>query len=171
MVLDQSNEWFLPDDWSRPNLCSMPRYLRLWGKGERVVRINHRKTDQRAGVAAVEFAVCLPVILILVIGTIQACSMLFLKQSLSVVAYEGVRTCVDYKSTPADLQSVCEQILKDRNVKGASVTVSPSDFDKSPIESWITVTVTAPCDTNAAVAGFWYSGRSLTSNATMMKEF
>ena len=47
----------------------------------------HRRT--RRAVAAVEFAVCLPVIIMLVFGAIEASSFIFLKQSLNVAAYEG----------------------------------------------------------------------------------
>ena len=41
-----------------------------------------------------ELAVCLPVVVLLVIATIEACSAMFLKQSLTVAAYEGVRTAL-----------------------------------------------------------------------------
>ena len=41
----------------------------------------------RRGVAAAELAVCLPIVVLMVIATIEACSALFLKQSLTVAAY------------------------------------------------------------------------------------
>ena len=50
--------------------------------------------ESRSGVAAAEFAVCLPVIVLLVLAMIESCTMVFLKQSVSIAAYEGVRTAL-----------------------------------------------------------------------------
>ena len=64
-------------------------------------RNHHRPTKSvggdapsRSGVAAVEFAVCLPVLVVLILGSIECCSMIFLRQSLAIVAYEGLRVAV-----------------------------------------------------------------------------
>ena len=42
---------------------------------------------------------------VLVIGTIEACSMIFLKQSLAVAAYEGARTAIVPGTTQADVDA------------------------------------------------------------------
>lgn len=42
-------------------------------------QFNRRKTARRRGAAVVEFAVCLPVIILVVLGSIEAASMLFLR--------------------------------------------------------------------------------------------
>lgn len=127
--------------------------------------------ETRSGIAAVELAVCLPVILVLILGTMQACSMFYLKQNLSVSAYEGIRRCVDYKASTADVNAACLQILSDRKVAGGSVTISPADFETRPRQTWITVTVKAPCNPNAPLRGWFYRNKTLTASATMMKEF
>ena len=62
------------------------------------VRGNTSRRNRR-GVAAAELAVCLPVIVMLVMATIEACSALFLKQSLTAAAYEGVRTALEESAT------------------------------------------------------------------------
>ena len=123
----------------------------------------HSKTKQeyRTGVAAVELAVCLPVILVLILGTLQACSMFYLKQNLGVSAYEGIRRCVEYNSTPAQVEATCLQVLADRRVIGGSVEISPADYATRPPRTWITVTVTAPCNPNSPLRGGVYENRSL----------
>ncbi len=68
----------------------------------------------RRGVAAAEFAVCLPVMVLLVLGMVETCSMVFLKQSLAVAAYEGAHTAVKPGATSADVRAVCDNILRDR---------------------------------------------------------
>src|SRR5262245_11435218 len=76
---------------------------------------NCRNTNRRRarrgirGVAAAELAVCLPIVVLLVLATIEACSALFLKQSLTVAAYEGVRTAIEEGATSANVQTACNQ--------------------------------------------------------------
>lgn len=50
-----------------------------------------RPGKNRRGLAAIEFAICLPVLALLVFGSLEATAFIFLKQSLHVAAYEGVR--------------------------------------------------------------------------------
>ena len=124
----------------------------------------------RRGVAAAELAVCLPIVVLMVIATIEACSALFLKQSLTVAAYEGVRTAIEERATTANVQAACNQILADRKIKGASVTLTPSNIDALNPGDFIDVTVTAPCGPNSVVPAAFYRGRSLKATASMMIE-
>src|SRR5436305_6888714 len=87
-----------------------------------------RPTAQKRGVAAAELAVCLPVVVLIVVATIESCSAMFLKQSLTVAAYEGVRTAIATGGSAANAQTVCNAILKDRRVQGSHITINPSDF-------------------------------------------
>jgi Flp pilus assembly protein TadG len=123
------------------------------------------------GVAATELAVCLPIVVLLVVATIEACSMIFLKQSLSVAAYEGVRTAITSGATAAKVQSTCNQILSDRHVKGATVTVNPVNIGAAVPGSYVDVTVTAPCAGNSVVPLQFYRGKTLSTTASMMVEF
>ena len=125
---------------------------------------------RRSGVAAAEFAVCLPLLMILFIGTIEACTMIYLKQTLSVAAYEGVRTALQTAATDADVVASANNILTARNVQGGTVTVSPGPVEDQPIQTWITVTVQAPAASNSVISSF-YSAQTISASATMMKEY
>jgi Flp pilus assembly protein TadG len=122
-------------------------------------------------VAAAELAVCLPVIVLLVVATVEACSMVFMKQSLTVTAYEGVRTALVKGTTVSDVQATCDQILRDRKIQGGTVVVSPSNFQTLPPGEYVDVTVSAPCDQNTIVPNGFYRGRNLSATASMMIEF
>jgi hypothetical protein len=98
----------------------------------------------KRGVAATELAVCLPIVVLLVVATIEANSMIFLRQSLSVAAYEGVRTAISSGATAAKVQATCKQILSDRHVAGATITVNPTNFAAAAPGIYVDVTVTAP---------------------------
>lgn len=142
-----------------------------WVIGMKKNSLNPRTQDQPRGAAAVELAVCLPLILILTLATLQACSMFYLRQSLSVAAYEGIRKAVDFRTSSSEVEDACNRILTSRNVNGATILISPSDYTTAPRESWITVTVTAPCNTNSPLRGWFYEDKSLSGSATFMKEF
>ena len=124
----------------------------------------------RLGVAAAELAVCLPVVVLLVIATIEACSALFLKQSLTAAAYEGVRTAIDQGATTASIQAACNQILDDRKIQGAKITIKPSNIASLNPGDFVDVTVTAPCNSNTPVPTTFYRGRTLSATASMMFE-
>jgi hypothetical protein len=121
-------------------------------------------------VAAAELAVCLPIVVLLVIATIEACSAIFLKQSLTVAAYEGVRTALVDGATASNVQTACNQVLADRKIEGATVTVSPLDIASLSPGEYVDVTVTAPCSENSVVPANFYRGRSLSATASMMIE-
>jgi Flp pilus assembly protein TadG len=131
---------------------------------------NRRRTG-RAGVAATEFAVCLPVIVLIVLATIEACTMVFLKQSLSIAAYEGARVALTQNATPANVQRTAQQILSERRVNGGTVSLDPANLNAIQQGQFITVTVTAPAASNNSIPLRFYRGRTLTGSATMMKEF
>lgn len=125
----------------------------------------------RSGVAAAELAVCLPVIVLLVLATIEACTMVFLKQSLTVASYEGARVALANGATNQDVQTACEQILQDRRVEGGTVSVRPPDLPALQPGDMVDVTVTAPCGPNSVLPVMFYRDRSMTSTASMMIEF
>ena len=97
--------------------------------------------------------------------------MVYLKQSLSIAAYEGVRTAIGATATTADVQNTCNQILLGRNVVDPSVTLTPANFDHSSPGEYVDVTVSAPCDKNTVVPNAFYKGKTLSSTASMMIEF
>ena len=133
-------------------------------------RRNSRNADRR-GVAATELAVCLPVLLLLVIGTIEASTMIYLKQSLAVSAYEGVRAAIQPGAETGDVLDSCQRILNQRNVKEADIQISPTNFASQAPETWVQIEITAPCNSNSVFPGWFYNGQELTSSATMMIEY
>jgi Flp pilus assembly protein TadG len=132
-------------------------------------------SDSRSGIAATELAVCLPaclpILVLLIMGTIDACSMIYLKQTHSVAAYEGARASLRHNAVTSDVSDACKQILTPRNVNAATISVTPSDFDTQPVQTWITVTVSASGGSNSIMPGWFYDTVVVTGTATMMKEY
>jgi hypothetical protein len=118
----------------------------------------------RSGAAVVELAITLPVFVLILFAT-------FLQQSLEICAYQGARIALIPSSTSAKVNSACATILADRKVKSASVSVSPSNYESQPYGTLILVRVTAPCNSNSPFSPWFYGGRSLTGEVTLMKEY
>jgi Flp pilus assembly protein TadG len=137
-----------------------------------LLKRTRRHTARRncRGVAAVELAVCLPIVVLLVVATIEACSAVFLKQSLTVAAYEGVRTALVEGATASNVQAACNQVLADRNIEHGTITVSPTDIASLSVGEFVDVTVSAPCNENSVVPANFYRGRRMSATASMMIE-
>jgi Flp pilus assembly protein TadG len=134
---------------------------------------NIRRTNcsgKRRGVAAAELAVCLPVIVLLVIATIESCSALFLKQSLTSAAYEGVRAAIKQGATTVSVQTACNQILADRRIQGSKVILTPASISSLKAGQYVDVAVSAPCNSNSPVPTTFFRGRTLQAKASMMIE-
>ena len=125
----------------------------------------------RSGAAMVEFALTLPLLLTIVLGTIETCSMLHLKQTLHIAAYEAARVALVPKTTAAQVSYAAQAILTDRKVQGSSIAISPSSFSTAPISSYITVTVTAPSNSNFGVPLLFFKDKTITGTCSMMKEY
>lgn len=128
------------------------------------------KVTGRRGAALTEFAVILPVLVLMFFGTVEACSMINLEQSLKVAAYEATRIALVPGTTAGNVTAAATQVLEDRNIAGGAVTISPSDFNSAATGTYVSVTVTAPAKGNSLVGAWFYGGRTLTSTVEMMKE-
>lgn len=116
-----------------------------------------------------EFAVCLPVLVLLVFGSIEASSFIFLKQSLSVASYEGAREAAKSNSTDADAVARAEAILTSRGVNDFEVRF-PEGVDGVERGEQIVCEVSAPTRTNSPLAGDFVANRNLTTRVVMLKE-
>ncbi|MEX2092871.1 MAG: TadE family protein [Pirellulales bacterium] len=124
----------------------------------------------RRAAAAAELAICLPLIVFLLLASLEACTMIFLDHSLTIASYEGVRVAINYDSTDAAVVARANQIIADRSVEGATVSISPADVSNVNRGERITITVAAPCDDNTIIPPWFYGGKTLTCSTTMVKE-
>lgn len=130
----------------------------------------NRNKRNRSGAAVVEFAVCLPLLALLVFGTIEAASRIFLKQTLSVAAYETAREAVRAKPSNSSATALGNDILKSRQVVGGNIKFSPSNFRSAPRGSNITVEVSAPTLDNSPILGRFIADKTITAKVVMVKE-
>ncbi len=73
----------------------------------------------------VEFAVCMPLLSILALGSVEVSNAIFLKQALVASAYAGACQSVKANSTTASTLSTAKSALEFRSIKNASITYQP----------------------------------------------
>ena len=114
-----------------------------------------QRDPHRRGAAAVEFAVCLPVMLLITFGAIEASNGIYLKQILTQAAYEGARVASTVGATQSEAEAFSRLILDSRNIQNATVNITPTINANTPSGTEVTVIVTAPSNSNA-FAPLWY---------------
>jgi Flp pilus assembly protein TadG len=125
---------------------------------------------KRQGVACVEAAFCLPVILLVVLGCVEVTNKIFLKQSLSTAAYEACRTAIQSSTTTEISRSAGDEILKARGVKSATITFNPADVGNAPRGQIIRVTVNASGRANSILNNEFTVAGDVSSSVIMVKE-
>jgi len=125
---------------------------------------------KRHGAAVVEFAVCLPLIVLIVFGGIEAANMLFLRQTLVQAAYEGVKTGVKVSGSSASATASAQAVCDGRNLNNVTITLTPSDVTSIQRGELFEVMVSAPGDDNSLFPFGPFAGKNVTASAVMVKE-
>lgn len=131
----------------------------------------HRKNHKpRRGAAVVELAVCLPVLLLIGLGSIQAASMLFLRQALVQSAYEAAKVAVRNNGNVSDAIAAAERVSAGRRIRKLQIRFSPSNVASVPKGQMIQVVVSAPAKGNSLIPFDIFRNRTVSGTATMVKE-
>jgi len=115
----------------------------------------------------------LPALIALTLGTMDLCSLMFLKESAVLAAYEGARQGVARGRTNADAENRVQEFLDERNIQydGDVVQISNPGFGGAETLQNVTVTVTLPTNGNLLVPTEMFGGVNVTANVTMRKEY
>ncbi len=124
----------------------------------------------RRGAAVVEFAICLPIILFIVLASIEAASLMFLRQALVQSAYEGAKVAIRNGGTNADATAAVNAVAAGRRINSLNVTFTPSDISSVTPGETIRVDITAPGDANSFIPFGPFKGKTITAQAVMVKE-
>lgn len=112
-----------------------------------------------AGQAAVEFAIVLPVALVVVLGVVQVGLALRNELAVNVAAREGARAA----AVTTDMSAAAAQAARGAVSLPVEVTASASDRD-------VTVTVTYVDNTDIAIIGAFMGPITHTASVTMVLE-
>ena len=133
------------------------------------IRRTRTNRDRTRGVAVVELAVCLPVVVTILLGTIEACVMMQLKQNLTITAYEGARVGILPGTESATVNAQCQMLLDDRSIQMSNISMTP-DPSTMDVGDMFTVTVSADCSANSVVGAVFFQGKTITESVVMRAE-
>ncbi|MCA9198033.1 MAG: pilus assembly protein [Planctomycetales bacterium] len=125
--------------------------------------------QKRKAAALVELAVCLPAIVALTFGTIEATTMMFLKQSLAITAYEGVRVAIKKGTSTTDVENACNQILTSRRIQNSNITIEPASLTGVSPGEEVMVRISAPVQDNSVMQLRFFTG-SISAEVCMVRE-
>ena len=137
-----------------------------------IKRRNHKRKAgrNRKGAAVVEFAVCLPLIVLIMLGSIEAANMLFLRQALVQASYEGAKAAVKPESDNATVTLVANQVAEGRRLAGFNIETVPADVSSAAQGQLIRVRASAPVNSNSFISGTVFRIVNLDAEAVMVKE-
>ncbi len=124
----------------------------------------------RSGIAAVELAVCLPVLVVFTFASIELCSAIYLRQSLTIAAYEGNRVACHPQGDTATARAAANRILSERRIRNGTITLTPANIDSVADGSNITVNVSAPAGLNSLLQFGLFGSKQVVAECTMRKE-
>lgn len=106
-------------------------------------------------------------------GTLEICSGIYLKESLSICCFEGARAGVRRRATREMVLDRVAEALADRQVTvpDGAIEVLPEDFSTLNELDPITVRVTAPTQGNSLYIFDSLFNRNVSSQVVMVREF
>ena len=131
------------------------------------------RSINRRGVATAEFALCLPILVILIFGINEVCSAIYLKEQVTIAAYEGARIGIQRGTTDTMVEDFVHDFLDERNItydEDAAVVISTPGFSNSPTMGHVTTTVTVPVAGNSLSGGF-FTDHEISASVVLRKEF
>ena len=110
-------------------------------------------------------------------GTLEACAGIYLKESITICAFEGTRVGVRRNGTAQDVRDTVLAALADRQViipgddSSLGVTITPSNFDSLDALDEINVQIVAPTAGNSLYIFDSFVNRNVSCSVTMVREF
>ena len=125
-------------------------------------------TRKRTGTTVVEFAVTLPLVLLLFFGSIEFSRVNMLRHSAAQAAYEGARRGIVPGATAADVRAAASAIMDAAFAANYTVDVVPATI--TPTTTYVTVNISLPLATNSWVVPNYFASQTLTKSFTLERE-
>lgn len=123
----------------------------------------------RRGVAAVETAVMLPLVILFVFAPIEIVNGIFHRQSVTIAAYEGARAASIPGTTREMVTARIEEVLVNRNLMNAVITINPPIVSTTPRGTIIEITVSAERSGNEVNPLRLFSSSSMEKTVFMVR--
>lgn len=128
----------------------------------------------RKGMAVVELAIIVPVLVFLTLGMIEVARGLMVKETLSNAARKGCRTGILPSGTTSSITADVNQVLSDNNIKTSYATVTVmvngqvADAGTAVQHDKISVKVSVPVSKVAWITPLFLPGSDIESDTIVM---
>ena len=115
------------------------------------------RCPKRTAAALVELAICLPLIAFLVGATVEACDLIFLRNTLATASYSGTLEVSRAGCTQASITSQITQVLNAGQIKSFTIAISKAgggSFATSVKGDLISIQVSAVSASNLRIGRF-----------------
>ena len=126
------------------------------------------KSERRRGAAAVEFAMCVPILIMVLFGIIEFSRLLQLQHAVREAALEAARTGVTLDGTVATTQSRATAILSSIGIVNPTITVTPNPLTYTA--TTVSVTVSVDPSGNSWFMKFLAAGNPIQATVSLDRE-
>lgn len=118
--------------------------------------------------AVSELAICIPVLVIIVFGSIQMCNVIYLKHAMVTAAYEGSLEMAKSITNNDAVETRVRQVLEARRISSATIEILPAGTDVAATShgQTLSINITAQTPSNLSVTGFVTAPTTMTHTLT-----
>ena len=127
----------------------------------------NRTNRSRAGAAAVEFAIAISVLIMIVFASIEFVRLNMLKHSIQHASYLAARKGIIIGAKSNDVKDEASAHLALLNISGETVTVNPNNIDDDT--QIVEVIVDVPMSGNSWISPVYFSG-TISGRTRMLAE-
>lgn len=132
-------------------------------------RIARKQNNQRRkGVTAVEFALTLPILFLLVFGAYELSRANMIKHTTEAACYEGARLGIVPGATAENCEAACRDILATAGISQATVTIDPPSLNTE--SELINVTISVDFASNTTIAPFFMRDGNFVRTCELTRE-
>ena len=128
---------------------------------------NRRSARSRTGATAVEFAISISVLLMIVFASIEFARLNMLKHAVEYASYEAARDGIIIGAKVSNVQQTAEDHLSNLGVSNATVNVTPNKIKDDT--QLIEVTIDLPLTGNTWISPVYFGG-TITGKTRMLAE-
>ena len=125
---------------------------------------SRQQSATRSAVATVELAICLPLLSLIMFGSIQATNLIYLQHATTAAVYEGGLEMAKSNATNASVQARIQQVLDARQVVSSTIAILPggTDIAQTPPGTLLTLEITANVRANLNIFAFFAMPNEVT---------
>jgi len=129
--------------------------------------------EQQRGAAVTELAICLPILFLIIFGSIEACNLITLKQIATQAAYDGTLIAVRRGSSESDITNSTTTVLNARGIASSTITIqgeSGTPYASLSRGDEVGVTVELPANGNVVGPQLFSRGQLIEVELVGMKQ-